>query len=195
MSDHDSTSPSHFIVLALSTVAAHLGQVAATEIVVAKAKKIFRRSVTKIGKMQSMKWILDRMGRLSAVRSEQSPGHEPNTPANVDQTASVPNSEARASASDRTEAPLDSQRNEIGLEASLKDVPGVTERMLVAFGQHGIRSIEDLAACATDDLDGWSESKDGQTIRHEGILDRLSVSRQDCEAIIMNARFKAGWFT
>jgi N utilization substance protein A len=37
--------------------------------------------------------------------------------------------------------------------------------MLVAFAEHGITSIEDLAACATDDLDGWSESKDGKTIR------------------------------
>jgi transcription termination/antitermination protein NusA len=67
--------------------------------------------------------------------------------------------------------------------------------MLVAFDEHGITSIEDLAACATDDLDGWSESKGGKTIRHEGIFDRLSVSRQDCETIIMNARIKAGWIT
>jgi hypothetical protein len=44
-------------------------------------------------------------------------------------------------------------------------------------------------------LDGWSESKDGKTIRHEGILDRLGLSREDCEAIIMNARIKAGWIT
>ena len=63
--------------------------------------------------------------------------------------------------------------------------------MLVAFGEHGIKSIEDLADCATDDLDGWSESKDGKTIRHAGILDRFRVSRKDCEAI--NARIKAGW--
>jgi transcription termination/antitermination protein NusA len=72
---------------------------------------------------------------------------------------------------------------------------GVTNQMLVAFGEHGITSIEDLAACATDDLDGWSESKDGKTIRHAGILDRLKLSREDCEAIIINARIKAGWIT
>jgi len=65
--------------------------------------------------------------------------------------------------------------------------------MLAAFGKHGIKSIEDLADCATDDLDGWSETKDGKTIRHAGILGRFRVSRKDCEAIIINARKKAGW--
>jgi hypothetical protein len=54
-------------------------------------------------------------------------------------------------------------------------------------------NAEDLADCATDDLDGWSESKDGKTIRHAGILDRFKMSREDCEAIIINARIKAGW--
>lgn len=65
--------------------------------------------------------------------------------------------------------------------------------MLVALGEHGIKSIEDLADCATDDLAGWSESKDGNTIRHAGILDPSTVSREDCDAIILNARVKAGW--
>jgi predicted flap endonuclease-1-like 5' DNA nuclease len=143
-----------------------------------------------------MKWFLDRIGRLAAARSEQSEsGHEPITPADVHQTESVPNLEVRASSSHPTETPFDAKRKELGVEDSLKDIPGVTDRMLVAFGEHGITSIEDLAACATDDLDGWSEFKDGKTIRHEGILDRLGLSRADCEAIIMNARIKAGWIT
>ena len=46
----------------------------------------------------------------------------------------------------------------------------MTDQMLVAFGEHGVTSIEDLvAACATDDLDGWSESKDGTMIRARGV--------------------------
>ena len=80
------------------------------------------------------------------------------------------------------------------LKNELKDIPGVTTLMLSALGEHGIRSVEDLADCATDDLDGWNEFKDGKTVRHTGILDRYRVSRQDCEAIIINARTKAGWF-
>jgi N utilization substance protein A len=109
------------------------------------------------------------------------------------QTNLVPSSEPQQR-SERIEAILDAKRRELGVKDGLKDIPGVTTLMLVAFGEHGIRSIEDLADCATDDLEGWSESKDGKTIRHAGILDRFSVSRNGCEAIIINARTKAGWF-
>jgi N utilization substance protein A len=80
-----------------------------------------------------------------------------------------------------------------GVKDELKDIPGVTTQMLIAFGEHGIKSIEDLADCATDDLYGWSESKDGKTIRHAGILGRFRASRKECDAIIIYARIKAGW--
>lgn len=143
-----------------------------------------------------MRWILDGLWRRSAAGSEPSAsGHEAITPADVGQTESVPNSTARSSPSHPTEMPLDSKPKDLGLEGCLKDIPGVTDQMLIAFGEHGITSIEDLAACATDDLDGWGEPKDGQIIRHDGILERLSVSREECEAIIINARIKAGWIT
>jgi hypothetical protein len=105
----------------------------------------------------------------------------------------VPSFEPRRS-SKRIEANLDAKRKELGVEDGLKNIPGVTTRMLVAFGKHGIKSIEDLADCATDDLIGWSETKDEKTIRHVGILSRFRVSRKDCEAMIINARTKAGWF-
>ncbi|MGA7023699.1 MAG: hypothetical protein WB036_13045, partial [Pseudolabrys sp.] len=117
--------------------------------------------------------------------------YEPITPSDPHQTNLVPTSEPRRS--DRIELNFDAKRKELGVESGLKDIPGVTTRMLAAFGKHGIKSIEDLADCATDDLDGWSESKDGKTIRHKGILDRFKVSRKDCEAIIINARIKVGW--
>jgi hypothetical protein len=139
-----------------------------------------------------MKWLLDRIGRLFAAYSQKpASGYEPIIPADRRQTNLVPTSEPRRS--DRIELNFDAKRKELGVESGLKDIPGVTTRMLVAFGEHGIKSIEDLADCATDDLDGWSESKDGKTIRHKGILDRFKVSRKDCEAIIINARIKAGW--
>ena len=136
-----------------------------------------------------MKWILDRIGRLIAARSQEpASGHDPITPAD-------PHKADELDSSHRLEMNFDAKRKELGVEDSLKEVPGVTTRMLVAFGEHGVTSIEDLAACATDDLDGWSESKDGKTIRHAGILERLGLSREDCEAIIINARIKAGWIT
>src|SRR5262245_4983508 len=140
-----------------------------------------------------MKWMLDPIGRLIAAYSQKpASGYEPIRPADAHQTDLVPSSESRRS-SERIESNFDAKRKELGVEDGLKDIPGVTTQMLVAFGEQGIKSIEDLADCATDDLDGWSESKDGQTIRHKGILDRFRVSRKDCEAIIMNARIKAGW--
>ncbi len=93
----------------------------------------------------------------------------------------------------RIEAEFDAKRRELGVEDALKEVPGVTSRMLVAFGENGVKSVEDLAGCATDEVSGWSERKDGETIRHPGILDGFELTREDAEAIIMQARVKAGW--
>ena len=63
------------------------------------------------------------------------------------------------------EAELDAKRQELGVEDALKEVPGVTTAMLVKLGENGIKTVEDLAGCATDDLFGWSERKDGETTR------------------------------
>src|SRR6266568_4862277 len=93
----------------------------------------------------------------------------------------------------RIEAEFDAKRRELGVEDALKEVPGVTSRMLVAFGENGVKSVEDLAGCATDEVSGWSERKDGETVRHPGILDGFELTREDAEAIIMQARVKAGW--
>jgi N utilization substance protein A len=96
---------------------------------------------------------------------------------------------------DRIEAELDAKRRELGVEDAVKDVPGVTTKMLVAFGENDIKTVEDLAGCATDELAGWSERKDGETTRHPGILDGFELSREDAESIIMQARVKVGWIS
>ena len=96
---------------------------------------------------------------------------------------------------DKQEAELDDKRKELGVEDALKDVPGVTTKMLVALGENGVKTVEDLAGCATDDLTGWTERKDGETKHEPGFLDGLDVSREDAEAMIMQARLKAGWVT
>jgi N utilization substance protein A len=93
------------------------------------------------------------------------------------------------------EAELDSKRKELGVEDALKDVPGVTARMMVKLGEGGVKTVEDLADCATDDLAGWTERKDGETTKHAGILDGYEISREEAEALIMQARVKAGWIT
>jgi transcription termination/antitermination protein NusA len=93
----------------------------------------------------------------------------------------------------REEAELDERRKQLGVEDALKDIPGVTTAMLVKLGENDIKTVEDLAGCATDDLFGWSERKDGETVRHPGALDGFDLSRDDAEALIMQARVKAGW--
>jgi transcription termination/antitermination protein NusA len=95
----------------------------------------------------------------------------------------------------KIEAELDSKRLELGVEDELKQVPGVTTAMLVRFGENGIKNVEDLAGCATDDLAGWTERKDGEAVRQPGILDSFDLSREDAETIIMQARVIAGWVT
>jgi len=96
---------------------------------------------------------------------------------------------------DRLEAELDAKRVELGVEDAVKDVPGVTTKMLVALGENGVKTVEDLAGCATDDLTGWTERKDGESKHEAGFFDGLDVSREEAEGIIMQARLKAGWVT
>ena len=94
---------------------------------------------------------------------------------------------------ERIENELTEKRVALGVEDSLVAIPGVTTPMLVAFGEHGIKTLEDLAGCATDDLTGWIERKGEETVREAGILDGFEISRQEAEDMIMRARVAAGW--
>jgi N utilization substance protein A len=94
---------------------------------------------------------------------------------------------------DRIEAELTEKRKGLGVEDSLVGVAGVTTPMLVAFGENDVKTLEDLAGCATDDLVGWVERKGEDVTRHAGILDGFEISRQEAEVMIMNARIAAGW--
>jgi N utilization substance protein A len=68
--------------------------------------------------------------------------------------------------------------------------------MLVKLGENDVKTVEDLAGCATDDLVGWTERKEGsEPTKHAGFLDGIELSRDDAEAMIMQARLKAGWIT
>jgi N utilization substance protein A len=68
--------------------------------------------------------------------------------------------------------------------------------MLVKLGENDVKTVEDLAGCATDDLVGWTERKEGgEPTKHAGFLDGIEISRDDAEAMIMQARVKAGWIS
>jgi N utilization substance protein A len=99
---------------------------------------------------------------------------------------------------ERQEAERDARRKELGVADELAAVSGVNSAMLVAFGENGIKTVEDLAGAIPDDLVGWVErkkEKDAEPIRHKGVLDGLEVGRKEAEEIIMAARIAAGWVT
>jgi N utilization substance protein A len=97
---------------------------------------------------------------------------------------------------DQLENELENKRKELGVEDDMKTVPGVTSKMLVKLGENDIKTVEDLAGCATDDLVGWTERKEGsEPTKHKGFLDGIEISRDDAEQLIMQARVKAGWIT
>src|SRR5690242_14093920 len=93
------------------------------------------------------------------------------------------------------EAELDNRRKELGVEDALREVPGVTTAMMVKLGENGVKTVEDLAGCATDDLAGYTERQNGETKHEAGFLEGFDLSREECEAMIMQARLKAGWIT
>ena len=91
------------------------------------------------------------------------------------------------------DAELENRRVELGVSDDLSEVEGVTKQMLVTFGENDIKTVDDLADCATDELFGWYERTEEETIHHEGILKDTEFSKEEVEALILAARIKAGW--
>jgi transcription termination/antitermination protein NusA len=89
----------------------------------------------------------------------------------------------------------DEERKTLGVEDALYEITGLNAAMLVALGKEGIKSIDDFAGNAADDLVGWSERKDGETKRFDGTFKDFPVSREEAEEMILQARLKAGWIT
>ncbi len=96
---------------------------------------------------------------------------------------------------DRIEAEHDARRKELGVADDLRELPGVTTAMMVTLGEDGVKTVEDFAGYAVDDLVGWKERKDGETKVYPGVLADHGVSRADAEQMVMAARLKCGWIT
>jgi N utilization substance protein A len=77
---------------------------------------------------------------------------------------------------------LNARRRELGVADDVAAIEGLTPAMLVALGEKGVKSLDDLADLAADEL---NDDKDG-------ILRDFEVSTEDANAIIMAAR--AHWF-
>jgi len=94
---------------------------------------------------------------------------------------------------ERQNEAFDRKRRELGVADEILQVEGVTPAMAAALGEGGVKSLEDLAGCATDDLVGWNETVQGERKHFTGMLETLGISAEDANAIIMAARVSAGW--
>jgi transcription termination/antitermination protein NusA len=90
-------------------------------------------------------------------------------------------------------AELEDKRKALGVSDELLEMEGLNPTLVVALGEAGVKTIEDLADCATDDLIGWNERKDGATTKHAGAFTGYDISSGDAQALIMAARVKLGW--
>ena len=78
----------------------------------------------------------------------------------------------RRNTSRAQEAELDNKRRELGVEDAVKDVPGVTTKMMVALGENGVktgrgsRRLRNRRSCRLDRAQGRrdvSTSRDSST--------------------------------
>lgn len=94
---------------------------------------------------------------------------------------------------ERQDAEHDSRRQELGVSDELSELPYLNNAMLVALGENGIKTVEDLADCAVDDLTGWDERTKEGKVHHEGVLEKFDLGQAEAEDLILRARVKAGW--
>ncbi len=94
---------------------------------------------------------------------------------------------------DNQAAAFEEKRVALGVSDELAGFVSLSPPMVVALGEAGIKTVEDLADCATDDLTGWNERKDGTTIKHKGAFAGLDVPADEANNLIMSARISLGW--
>src|SRR5207237_5712795 len=99
---------------------------------------------------------------------------------------------------DRREEAARQERRALGVEDALAEMPYLTEQMLVTLGKAGIKTLDDLADLATDEL---IQKKRVEPRRREpskrpedkgGILADYGLTEEQGNEVIMAAR--AHWF-
>jgi N utilization substance protein A len=107
--------------------------------------------------------------------------------------------QSRASeALERREAASREERRALGVEDALAEMPYLTEQMLVTLGKAGIRTLDDLADLATDELvqkkriEPRRREPSNRTEDKGGLLAEYGLSDEQGNEIIMAAR--AHWF-
>ena len=80
---------------------------------------------------------------------------------------------------------LTQQRKDLGVDDALAETQGLSAGMLVALGTAGVKTIEDFADLASDEL----------TSGESAILKDFDLKEDEANEMIMAARIAAGWFT
>lgn len=81
---------------------------------------------------------------------------------------------------DKREGEMDEKRREMGVEDAVGEVGGFSAAMLVTLGEKGIKTLEDLADLAGDEL--------------VEMLGTEALDEDTANAVILAARQSAGWF-
>ena len=109
-----------------------------------------------------------------------------------------------AEALERREAANREERTQLGVEDALIDMPHLTEAMLVTLGKAGVKTLDDLADLATDELvekkrveprrrkEGEAPKRPERAESRGGILAQYNLSDEQGNEIIMAAR--QHWF-
>jgi len=79
----------------------------------------------------------------------------------------------------------DEKRIEMGVSDDLADVEGLTPQMLVKLGEDEVKTLEDFAGCAADEL----------TSKEDGILRDFGLTEDEASDMIMSARVVLGWIS
>ena len=103
---------------------------------------------------------------------------------------------------DRREEAAREERRALGVEDAIAELPHLTEAMLVTLGKGGIKTLDDVADLATDELIAKKRTeqrrRDGSVNRRAreedkgGVLGEYGLTEEQGNEIIMAAR--AHWF-
>ncbi|MGY8985015.1 MAG: transcription termination factor NusA [Sphingomonadales bacterium] len=84
---------------------------------------------------------------------------------------------------ENTQREADNKRKALGVVDDLAQKEGLTGTMLVALGEGGIKTLEDFAGLAVDEL----------TSPEDGILNSFELTEDSASKMIMAARIELGW--
>lgn len=98
---------------------------------------------------------------------------------------------------ERREAAAKAERTELGVEDAIAELPHMTEAMLVTLGKAGLKTLDDVADLATDELVLKRKSEprrrnDNRKPEPDGVLAQYGLTEEQGNEIIMAAR--AHWF-